>query len=320
MTIEPAPADQPQDLQSPHDQSPHDQSPHDQLPHDQPPPGEQPAAPAVDATGLALARLRQGIILGFILVAGLGIASLVLVLMTRQDVTALAQQLAVVRAAIPSGQPAPAAQPAAPSAEPAKSGLRPPVALKARIPSGADDFGALLIGDPSAARVVEVFVDFQCPFCQRWDRQVGARIIDQALTPGSGLLVKVNPLAFLGETSATLSVPGASARAANAAACIRHADGADVLARYITAIYEVADPSEPPGQFPPDQLVSIAAKAGAGKATESCIRANTFIPYVAEVTRESIGRGVAGTPTVLLDGTLIEDPFTNVDLASLVGT
>jgi len=284
------------------------------------------AASAVDPTAVALARLRQGIILGFILLAGVSIASLVLVLMTRQDVAALGQQIATVRAAIPTAQPAPESQQApteqaAPrQAESAKPGLRAPVALKARVPSGADDFGALLIGDPSASRVVEVFVDFQCPYCQRWDQQIGARIIDQALVPGSGLLVKVNPLAFLGETSASLSVPGASARAANAAACIRHAEGADVLARYITAVYQAADPSEPPGQFPTDQLVTIATKAGAGKATAACIRSNDFIAYVAELTQASIRRGVAGTPTVLLDGALVEDPFASVDLASLIGT
>lgn len=297
-----------------------DQSGPEVAPADAPQAAMNAPVPAADSAAVALARLRQGVTLGLIVVAGLSVLSLVLALMTRNEVAALVQQLAVVQADIPGGQEHEGSQRATASDEPAKPGLGKPVALKARVPSGADDFGALLIGDPAASRVVEVFVDFQCPFCQRWDKQIGARIIDQALTPGSGLLVKVNPLAFLGETSATLSEPGASARAANAAACIRHADGAEVLARYITAVYEVADPSEPPGQFPPDQLVSLATKAGAGKATASCIRANTFIPYVAEVTQASIRRGVAGTPTVLLDDALIEDPFTSVDLASLTGT
>ena len=285
-------------------------------------PGTTPAVTGTASIGDALARLRQGIILGFIVLLVISIGSVVLAFMSRSEVAALQEQVSALQASAaaatqqPSTEPEPATgATAAPGI--AEPGIAEPMRLQGTKPRGADEFGALLIGDRGGSSVVEVFVDFQCPFCQRWDQELGDALISQALTEGSNLLVKVNPLAFLGETTADLSVPGASARAANAAACIAEHEEPAVLARYVAGVYEAADPSEPPGQFPPSQLVSIATGAGAGTQTTECIRTGDFIGYVAEVTRNSFVRGVGGTPTVVLNGSLVEDPFRSQELLAL---
>lgn len=258
-----------------------------------------------------MARLRQGIILGFIVLLVISIGSMVLALMSRSEVASLQEQVSALQASGAATAQQPSAQP-----EP-EQGIAEPMRLQGAKPRAADEFGALLIGDRGGSSVVEVFVDFQCPYCQRWDKELGDALISRALTEESNLLVKINPLAFLGETTADLSVPGASARAANAAACIAEYEKPTVLASYVAAVYEVADPSEPPGQFPPSQLVNIATAAGAGVQTTECIRTGTFIAYVAEVTRNSFVRGVGGTPTVVLNGSLVQDPFRSPELVAL---
>lgn len=259
----------------------------------------------------SLARLRQGIILGFIVLLVISIGSMVLALMSRSEVADLQEQVSALQASGAATAQQPSAQP-----EP-EQGIAEPMRLQGAKPRAADEFGALLIGDRGGSSVVEVFVDFQCPYCQRWDKELGDALISRALTEESNLLVKINPLAFLGETTADLSVPGASARAANAAACIAEYEKPAVLASYVAAVYEVADPSEPPGQFPPSQLVNIATAAGAGVQTTECIRTGAFIAYVAEVTRNSFVRGVGGTPTVVLNGSLVQDPFRSPELVAL---
>lgn len=268
-----------------------------------------------------VARLRQGIILGFVVLLGVGIAAIVLAVLSRSEVLALREQVAGYELAAQAAAQAAQAPQAAPESQAAQA---PPqitesLPMQGTAPRGADEFGALLLGNRQGSSVVEVFVDFQCPFCQRWDQQIGDALVNRALMEGSDLLVKVNPLAFLGETTADLSVPGASARAANAAACIAEYEEPAVLARYIAAVYAAADPSEPAGQFPETQLVDIAVSAGAGTQTTECIRTGDFMPYIAEVTRNSFVRGVGGTPTVILNGSQLQDPFESPELQSLAG-
>jgi protein-disulfide isomerase len=261
-------------------------------------------------------------ILGFVVLVAVGLAGIVLLLLIRSEVAALREQVIGFQAAVATQAAAPtqpqAAAPTEPqAAAPTEPEITEPMRMQGKTPSGADEFGALLLGNRQGTSVVEVFVDFQCPYCQRWDQQIGDDLINAALIEGSQVLVKVNPLAFLGETTADLSVPGASARAANAAACISEYEEPAVLSRYIAAVYAAADPSEPAGQFPETQLVDIATTAGAGTQTTECIRTSEFMPYVAEVTRNSFVRGVGGTPTVILNGSVIPDPFASSELQAL---
>ncbi len=185
-------------------------------------------------------------------------------------------------------------------------------------PAGVDAAGAFLIGDPAATDIVEVYVDYQCPFCQRWEQQVGAALVERALQPSSGLLLKQHNLAFLGETSKTLDPPGASARAAAAAACVIDGEGAKAFTDFNAKVFASADPAEPPTQFATSALALWAADLGASPETIACIESERFVPFVAAATARGFGRGVNGTPTVIVNGVATENPFEDAALNALL--
>jgi protein-disulfide isomerase len=196
-------------------------------------------------------------------------------------------------------------------------GAAPALPEGTAIPAGADGAGAILIGDPEAANVVEVYVDYQCPFCQKWEAEIGAALAAKALQPGSGLLIKQYNLAFLGETDPSLSPAGASARAASAAACVLDADGAETFVAFNQAVFAAADPAEPPTQFSAEALTELATGAGASDAAVACIEAEGQVPFVAASTQAGFGRGVGGTPTVIVNGQTVGNPFTDPALLAL---
>lgn len=288
--------------------------------------GYPAAAPAAGQANPGMASLRSAVssvraltiasLALLVIVAGglvVGVASL------RAQVDALGEQVTALSAAAAQAQaaaaePAPE-QPAQPQTPQLGAAGELPDGVS--VPAGFDATGAILIGDPAATDVVEVYVDYQCPFCQRWEQEVGAALVERALQPGSGLLVKQYNLAFLQETSPDLQPAGASARAASAAACVLEADGVEVFAEFNTAIFAVADPAEPPTQFMADALSTLARDAGASDAAIACIEAEEHVPFVATSTQSGFGRGVGGTPTVVVNGRTLDNPFTDGDLLTL---
>jgi protein-disulfide isomerase len=232
------------------------------------------------------------------------------------QVSALGQQ---ADAAVAAAQPAAPQQSAESEAAAvtqlgAASDLEPGVTL----PAGVDATGAVLIGDPEAANVVEVYIDYQCPFCQRWEEGIGTPLAAKALQPGSDLLVKQYNLAFLGESSPTLTPAGASARAASAAACVVNHDGVDTFVAFSQAVFAAADPSEPPTQFSAEALTELATAAGASSDALACIEAEGNVPFVAATTQAGFGRGVGGTPTVIVNGQTLGNPFTDPAIEQLL--
>lgn len=241
----------------------------------------------------------------------------------RSEVAALTTQVEDFSAKAAEAQAqtqAPSAQPQGQATEPAGPQVQsqaPQFPEGAIAPVGADAAGAILIGDPNAANVVEVYVDYQCPYCQRWESEIGTALVERALQPGSNLLVKQYNLAFLGETSQDLQPPGASARAASAAACVLEGDGVETFVSFNASVFASADPSEPPTQFATQVLSDLAKQLGAGDASIACIEEERFVPYAAISTQAGFARGVQGTPTVLINGTLVESAFSDPSLLAL---
>jgi protein-disulfide isomerase len=239
----------------------------------------------------------------------------------RSEVSALTTQVEDLSARATEAQAqAPSSESQAPAAEPAAPQVQsqaPQFPEGSIAPVGADAAGAILIGDPNAANVVEVYVDYQCPYCQRWESEIGTSLIQRALEPNSGLLVKQYNLAFLGETSQDLQPPGASARAASAAACVLEGDGVETFVSFNASIFASADPSEPPTQFATQVLSDLAQELGAGDASIACIEEERFVPFAAISTQAGFARGVQGTPTVLINGTLVESAFSDPALLAL---
>lgn len=185
------------------------------------------------------------------------------------------------------------------------------------LPDGVEVDGAIAIGDPGASNVVEVYVDYQCPYCQRWEQEIGTVLTERALQPGSDLLIKQYNLAFLGEQSATLDPPGPSARAASAAACVLEGEGPEGFTAFNAEVFAQPDSSEPAAQFATELLTGIASQLGASSETIACIDEGRHIPFIAASTQNGFGRGVQGTPTVIVNGRTLENTFADNELIGL---
>ena len=162
-------------------------------------------------------------------------------------------------------------------------------------PDGTDELAGLVLG--TQGPVVEVFEDYVCPFCARLELTSGATLRASALD-GEFRLV-VHPIAVLTEDSP---------RAANASACVYQHAEQEQWVSFHEAVYAQQDPSEAVGQYATDVLLGLAAQVGVDSPeVTSCIEDGTYTAWVAALTEQAFSRGVTGTPTVAVDGT-ITDP------------
>ncbi len=285
------------------------------------------ASPGHDAPGAVklrrqVSRVRGVAAVALVLVVILGVWSVVGIVSLTSQVSSLEAKIddltsrdiastdAADSAVTPQAQsaPSPAAAPEAAAAAPADLA----------VPVGADKAGAVVVGDPGAAKVVEVYVDYQCPYCQRWEVEIGTSLMERAMKPGSGLVVRQYNMAFLGEANRSLNPPGASARAANAAACVLDGDGADAFVAFNTAIFAAPGGTDPATRFDEASLAGLASGVGAGDETLACIEDGRFMPFVSATTQAAFARGVTGTPTVLVNGKPLKDAFADPQLVALL--
>lgn len=204
------------------------------------------------------------------------------------------------------------------SASPAPTRDSAPSATDVAAPAGAGPSGAIVVGDPDAAKVVEVYVDYQCPYCQRWESEIGTALMERALQPGSGLAVRQYNMAFLGEANRSLDPPGASARAASAAACVLDGGGPEAFAAFNAAIFAAPGGADAATRFDVASLVALAGGQGASDGTLACIEEERYVPFVAATTQAAFARGVTGTPTVLVNGKPLQDSFGDPQLLALL--
>ena len=167
------------------------------------------------------------------------------------------------------------------------------------------------LGQPDAPVAIEVWEDFQCPFCQRFSVQVKPLIVQQYVETGKASLTFRN-LAFLGEESRWAAV------------------GADLAAEqdrfwpfhdYLFANLL----GENVGSYGPTRLLAMAEAAGldmdafsAGLALDQA--RERFARVEAEARQDAGALGIDSTPSIVLDGRLLEfqsfdEVFTAIDAA-----
>lgn len=176
----------------------------------------------------------------------------------------------------------------------------------APLPAGVTEpAGGIVIGEESAPVTIDLWIDFQCPFCRDFEAAHGPTL-QQLAAAGDAALV-YHPLSFLGEESE---------RAANAFGCAADAGSA---ADYLTVLFE-NQPAEGTGGFTTEDLIMLGERAGVGgSAFERCVEAGTYGAWVANVAASQRAAGVSSTPTVFLDGELLAtDQLTPADLRAAV--
>lgn len=172
----------------------------------------------------------------------------------------------------------------------------------AAAPAPATTGGAIAIGRADAPVKVEIYLDYMCPFCGRFEKANSAEI-DRLVQAGK-VRVELYPLAFLDRLSSGTRY---STRAANAVATVADRAPASVLA-FNTALF-AGQPAEGTSGLSDDQLAAMAVGVGVPRAVASAFTDRTFEPWIASATDAAVKAGITGTPTVKINGVLFEDLY-----------
>ncbi len=146
---------------------------------------------------------------------------------------------------------------------------------------------------------VDLYVDFMCPHCKEFEESASGAL-GQFVSAGKIRLV-YHPVNILdGDSNGT----NYSTRAGAAAAC---ASDAGQLSDFVTALY-AKQPTEG-GSGLTDQQIIDTAKAGGVTATSfpTCVKSGKYKKWVSHVTDQFTQKGYTGTPTVVVNGTQLQD-------------
>lgn len=163
----------------------------------------------------------------------------------------------------------------------------------AAVPASATAEGGLVVGDPAAPKVLEVFEDPQCPWCGRLETSPSAQVIADAVDRGE-VQVVYRLRSFLGAESVR-----AVAALAAAADEGRFAE--------LHAVLFANQPAEGAGGYTVDQLLQLGR--GVGLTSERFVRAveeQTYAPWAGEIDGRAARDGNTTTPEVRLDGRVLD--------------
>ena len=180
------------------------------------------------------------------------------------------------------------------------------------VPTTATANGAISVGNANAPVRLEVYLDYMCPFCGRFERANGAEL-GQLVADGT-VQLHLYPLSFLDRSSSGTKY---STRAANAIATV--ADRApDKVLTFNQALY-AGQPAEGSSGLSDDQIASLAANSGVPPEVISLFHERIFEPWVSESTNAVFRTGISGTPTVKINGAVFKgDLYTNGPLTQAI--
>lgn len=155
-------------------------------------------------------------------------------------------------------------------------------------------------GAPANAPTLDMYEDFQCPVCARFEDIFGLQVVE--MVKANQVKLVAHPLSFLDDNLRNNS----SNRSANAAAC---AADADKYLQYHTATFQ-GQPTQEGAGYTDAQLKQFAQTAGISGAAlttwDQCYAAKAHNQWVASVQTQSEKDGVNGTPTIKLNGKVVD--------------
>ncbi|MFP5415832.1 MAG: DsbA family protein [Actinomycetes bacterium] len=155
------------------------------------------------------------------------------------------------------------------------------------------------VGRPDAPVRVDVYQDFMCPYCARFERANGPAL--EELVNAGTIRLEIHPMSFLDRASQGARY---STRAANAFITVAQADPDRVLA-FNKALYDNQPAEGTPG-LSDAQIATLAQAAGISRSVTDSFPQLRHAQWVTEGTQADFDSGIQGTPTVLIDG----KPFT----------
>jgi protein-disulfide isomerase len=157
--------------------------------------------------------------------------------------------------------------------------------------------GGVLVGDANAPVTITEYGDFQCPVCARLHQAWGPTL-DQLIQSGQVKFEFVG-LAYLDQGTTE------SLRSAAAATC---AGDAGQFLPYHDTLYNQQSPTENSGFLTNQRLVAFGRDAGITDNTFTrCVDSGRFEGWVRKNTDAASSSGVRGTPTVLIDGKVVDN-------------
>ncbi|MEQ4305278.1 DsbA family protein [Plantactinospora sp. B6F1] len=166
-------------------------------------------------------------------------------------------------------------------------------------PANLTPTGAIPVGQPGAPVTVEIYLDYMCPACGKFEQANGGEL-DRLVRAGTAR-VELRPISFLDRTSQGSRY---SSRAANAIATV--ADRAPDRVWALHSAFYDDQPREGTRGLTDQQIADLAIRAGVGRDVVDAFDERVFEPWVAKVTRTAFDSGVQGTPTVRINGTVFE--------------
>lgn len=153
---------------------------------------------------------------------------------------------------------------------------------------GTDGDG-VTVGKAGAKAHIDLYLDFRCPHCKDFEDESGATI-DKLVDDGTATLTYW-PLAFVN--------PASSPRLANAFGCAAAAGKPRSYADQLYASFEKS--------WTTQQLLELGKKLGIDdQSFEQCVNDNSQSKWLESVAKEADSRGVTGTPTVFVDGKMLD--------------
>jgi len=189
---------------------------------------------------------------------------------------------------------------AAGSSTPDRAGPQKPVVP----PATATANGAVAVGSATAPVKVEVYLDYMCPYCGRFERANGGEL--ERLVAEGTVRLELYPLSFLDKASGGTRY---STRTANAVATVADRAPDKVLA-FNNALF-ARQPAEGTAGLPDDEIAALARSAGVSADVAKLFTDGVFEPWVAASTEAVLETGVSSTPTVKINGKVFQgDLFT----------
>jgi protein-disulfide isomerase len=179
---------------------------------------------------------------------------------------------------------------------------RSSVPTSAVAPRGLVDGSGVLAGTPAPSdkATVAVYEDFICPICRRFEQVIGPDMAQ--LAAGGTARVVYHPIAILDEFSTTKY----STRALAAAGCA--IDQGKFLG--YKALLFAHQPAERSAGLTDAELAALGGQVSGmdGTAFTRCVTAKRYRGWAAKVSDEAYAGGVHGTPTIKVNGKVVNGP------------
>ncbi|MEU7589934.1 thioredoxin domain-containing protein [Micromonospora sp. NPDC049230] len=165
-------------------------------------------------------------------------------------------------------------------------------------PPGANAAGTGIVSGGGPV-TVDVYEDFICPACHRFEQTSGAAL--EQLVADNKAKVVYHPVAYLNRFSTT----DYSTRSSAASGC---AAAGGKFREYAKALF-AKQPPEGSAGLSNDELIDIGAGVGLDRGSfGGCVKDGTYRTWTDHVTDEASRSKITSTPTIMVNGQPLENP------------